>query len=76
MIVPAAIDFQAQHDWPAVRQRCHDLARQTRAEFTALTGLERISPDSPERFGQMFAARPPEVEAELLQRLLYERHRI
>jgi isopenicillin-N epimerase len=76
MIVPAAIDFQAQHDWPAVRQRCHDLARRTRAEINAVTGLDPICPDSPEWLMQMFAARPPEVEAELLQRRLHERHRI
>jgi isopenicillin-N epimerase len=25
LAVPAAIDFQAEHDWPAVRRRCHDL---------------------------------------------------
>ncbi len=74
--VPAAIDFQAQHDWPAVRQRCHDLASRTRAEINAVTGLDPICPDSPEWFMQMFAARLPEVEVELLQRRLYERYRI
>ena len=25
LAVPAAIDFQAEHDWPAVRERCHEL---------------------------------------------------
>jgi isopenicillin-N epimerase len=74
--VPAAIDFQAQHDWTAVRQRCHDLASRTRAEINAVTGLDPICPDSPEWFMQMFAARLPEVEVELLQRRLYERYRI
>ena len=74
--VPAAIDFQAQHDWPTVRQRCHDLASRTRAEINAVTGLDPICPDSPEWFMQMFAARLPEVEVELLQRRLYERYRI
>ena len=74
--VPAAIDFQAQHDWPAVRQRCHDLASRTRGEINAVTGLDPICPDSPEWFMQMFAARLPEVEVELLQRRLYERYRI
>jgi isopenicillin-N epimerase len=74
--VPAAIDFQAQHDWPAVRQRCHDLASRTRAEINAVTGLDPICPDSPEWFMQMFAARLPEVEVELLQRRLYQRYRV
>ncbi len=74
--VPAAIDFQAQHDWPAVRQHCHDLASRTRAEINAVTGLDPICPDSPEWFMQMFAARLPEVEVELLQRRLYQRYRV
>jgi hypothetical protein len=38
--------------------------------------MDPICPDSPEWLMQMFAARPPEVEAELLQRRLHERHRI
>ena len=25
LAVPAAIDFQAEHDWPTVRRRCHEL---------------------------------------------------
>jgi hypothetical protein len=36
MIVPAAIDFHSQHDWPAARQRCHDLAARARADARAL----------------------------------------
>ena len=33
LAVPAAIDFQAEHDWPTVRRRCHELlaARELRA---------------------------------------------
>jgi len=76
MIVPAAIDFQAQHDWLAVRQRCHDLASRTRAEINAVTGMDPICPDSLDWYVPMFAARLPEVEVELLQRRLYQRHRI
>jgi len=76
MIVPAAIDFQPQHDWPAARQRCHDLAARARAGINALTALDPICPDSLDWSVQMFAARLPEVEVELLQRRLYERYRI
>jgi isopenicillin-N epimerase len=36
--VPAAIQFQAEHDWPAVRQQCHTLLSATLARLTAITG--------------------------------------
>ena len=28
--VPAAIQFQAEHDWPRVRAECHELLREAR----------------------------------------------
>jgi isopenicillin-N epimerase len=75
--VPAAIDFQASHDWTAVRQRCHNLASTTRRQIESLTGLEAICPDSPEWFAQMFAARlPPNVDLEALKKRLYEDYHI
>ncbi len=42
--VPAAIRFQAEHDWDAVRRRCHGLAAETRRRIDALTGLPPIWP--------------------------------
>ncbi len=51
--VPAAIEFQREHDWPAVRAACHRLAVQTRERIGALTGLPPISPETPEWWGQM-----------------------
>jgi isopenicillin-N epimerase len=74
--VPTAIAFQAEHDWSAVRERCHRLAAETRRRILTLTGLAPICPDSPDWFAQMFAARLPPVEAELFQRRLYEKYRI
>jgi isopenicillin-N epimerase len=75
--VPAAIEFQAQHDWPAVRHLCHALASQTRARINTLTGLPAICPDSPEWYGQMFAARlPAEVDTDDLKARLYDAYHI
>ena len=55
LAVPAAIDFQAEHDWPQVRAECHKLLRYARQAIGELTGLEPICPDSPEWYAQMAA---------------------
>jgi isopenicillin-N epimerase len=74
--VPAAIRFQQEHAWDAVRARCHTLAVETRREINALTGLQPICPEEGGWFGQMFAARLPELDVEELHRRLLEEHRI
>lgn len=75
--VPAAIEFQAQHDWAAVRKCSHDLAAETRRQIESLTGLAPICPDSPAWFAQMFTARlPQEIDPPALQKELYEKYRI
>lgn len=75
LAVPAAIDFQRQHDWDSVRARCHRLASQTRTRIINLTGLEPIYTD-PEAFVQMFAARLPPLDPWTLQQRLYDEHHI
>jgi isopenicillin-N epimerase len=75
--VPAAIDFQVQHDWAAVRKGCHELAAAARRQIERLTGLAPICPDTPAWFAQMFSARlPQEIDPLALQRDLYEKYRI
>ena len=66
--VPAAIDFQAEHDWPTVRTRCHDLL----AAFRDDCGLEPLT----DQFVQMLGFRLPVEDGTAFQRLLYERDRI
>jgi isopenicillin-N epimerase len=74
--VPAAIEFMAEHDWPAVRRRCHALAIETRARLDALTGLEPICPASEQWLGQFFAARLPDLDTALLAQRLGEEYGI
>jgi isopenicillin-N epimerase len=76
LAVPAAIDWQHDHDWNAVRDRCHELARTARDQLAELTGLEPLTPDNREHFVQMVAARLPDVDTDALQRRLYDDHRI
>jgi isopenicillin-N epimerase len=74
--VPAAIDYQAAHDWPAVRARCHALASECRRRLSELTGLPPICPDSPDWFAQMIASPLPSLDGEELKRRLYDEFRI
>ena len=70
--VPAAIDFQADHDWNAVRERCRGLAERARTEIAALTGVE---PQPPQGL-QMVSVPLPDCDPAQLQRRLYDEHRI
>jgi len=74
--VPAAIQFQADHDWRRVRAECHGLLREARRRIEELTGLPPICPDSPEWCAQMAAFPLPACDAAALQRRLYEEYRV
>jgi isopenicillin-N epimerase len=66
LAVPAAIDFQAEHDWPSVRRRCHELL--AAHEF----GLEPLT----DEFVQMRGFRIDHPDPAALKQRLYDEHRI
>lgn len=75
LAVPAAIEFQAAHDWDTVRERCHALCMETSARVTALTGLPAISPQ--DSYAQMVAMPVPRtLTATALKTRLYDDYRI
>ncbi|MEA3350136.1 MAG: aminotransferase class V-fold PLP-dependent enzyme, partial [Chloroflexota bacterium] len=74
--VPAAIEYQRQHQWEQVQERCHHLAQAARRRINALTGLPPICPDNAGWFRQMFTARLPNVEVKELQQRLYNQYNI
>jgi isopenicillin-N epimerase len=74
--VLAAIEFQAEHDWPRVRAECHELLREVRRRVVELTGVPLICPDSPEWYAQMAAFPLPACDAAVLQRQLYDKYRV
>ncbi|HEU4798213.1 MAG TPA: aminotransferase class V-fold PLP-dependent enzyme [bacterium] len=76
LAVPAAIGFQRDHQWEAVREDCHTLAREVRERITGLTGLPPLSPDSPDWYAQMVSLPLPASDARRLQRRLLEEHGI
>lgn len=76
--VPAAIQFQAEHVWPAVRQQCHTLLSETLAHLTQITGETTPYPNrAPRLFHQMAVAPlPARTDAPALKQRLYSAHRI
>lgn len=82
LAVPAAIDFQRRHGWPARRERCHAMAMDLQRRVLARNGLAAIGRDAgyAQDFAQMVAIPvrlPPAPEAaEGLRRRLFEQHRI
>lgn len=73
LAVPAAIAFQEEHDWPAVRERCYEMVRSVRDRVAGVTGLPPICPDNGEWFRQL-ASMPVRTSdpLELKRRLLEE----
>lgn len=74
LAVPDAIAFQAAHDWPAVRARCHALAAEARRALGERFGLAPIGDDA--SFVQMVAIPVPHREAEALRARLFDESRI
>ena len=80
LATPAAIRFQEERDWLAVRARCHELAKEALRQVVALTGAEPLSPE-PEPGGfpwfvQMVACPLPPVDAKLLKRRMVDEDRV
>jgi len=74
--VPAAIEFQNQHDWDKVRAACHELVSDAEARIRELTGLPSLYADD-SWFAQMVAARlPADTDILALKQYLYDGHHI
>jgi isopenicillin-N epimerase len=75
--VPAAIDFQKRHNWPAVIERCHKMAREAMLRICDLTSLSPLYPVDAGLFRQLVAAPlPVSADPRILQARLYEEYRI
>jgi isopenicillin-N epimerase len=76
LTVPAAIEFQREHDWVSVRAECHKLLASFLIRLQEMTGLPGLYPDDT-WYSQMAAAPlPSEVDVAVLQSRLYEEHRV
>ena len=73
LAVPAAIRYQRERGWPAVRRLCHELASWVRRAILDQFGLEPLTPEGDEWYAQMVAVPlPPCDTAQVKQRLLDE----
>jgi isopenicillin-N epimerase len=59
LAAPAAIAFQAEHDWDSVRAQCRELALHAQTEVTRLTGVPPYH-STPEWAGQVVCAQLPQ----------------
>jgi isopenicillin-N epimerase len=71
--VPSAIEFQQAHDWDTVRQRCHELAAETRRRINALTGEPALCPDSSQFFSQMASVYLPARAVDAISKMTQEK---
>ncbi len=70
--VPAAIDFQAQHNWPQIRQQCHLLLKDILSRISQLTSLPPFYPDDSYYHQMAVAPLPPIADLKAFKTQLYE----
>ncbi len=73
LTVPAAIDYQRDHQWDRVRAACHALADAAQRELCAHYGLQPLSRD---QFAQMVTVPLPACDGAAVQKQLYDEYRI
>jgi isopenicillin-N epimerase len=76
LTVPAAIEYQQQHNWEEVRAACHTLAQITHTRIHALLETEPIYPNSSEWFMQMVHMTVPDCDIQAVKARLYDEFRI
>jgi isopenicillin-N epimerase len=70
--VGRGIDFQREHRWPEVRERCFDMLRTFRARMHARFATQPISPDTPDWYQQLAVITlPASAPADLHDRLFH-----
>ncbi len=75
--LPAAIEFQAAHNWSDVQEKCHALLAQALGRMNRLTGLEPIYTDDENFYHQMaIASIPIQKDIDAFKSQLYDRFHI
>ena len=75
--VPDAIYYQQEHNWPHVRERCHQMAASTLSTISEWTGIAPLYTPESDWFGQMVACPLPTfIDIVSLKQQLYDIFRI
>ena len=75
LAVPAAIAFEAEHDWESVRRGCHALLQRAAAGIRNLTGQAPLW-TSDRWYGQLASFPLPPCDPETLSRRLRDEYRV
>ena len=73
LTVPAALDYQAEHNWRAVTAKCHQLAALAQ---TLLCQHYRLKPLSENQFAQMVTIPLPDCDVDAVRQRLLAEYRI
>lgn len=77
LTTPAALDFMTEHNWPAVRERCHAMALATKQTLEQHFDTEAICPETFEWFSQLCPIRlPDKTDMPKLAQILREQYQI
>lgn len=76
LAVPAAIQFMQEHDWDAVRRKCHNLLGQAVERICDLTNMPPLYPLDSDFYGQMGIAPLPSSDLTVLKGHLYSEYKI
>jgi isopenicillin-N epimerase len=77
LTLPAAIEFQTQHQWPEVRERCHRLLETGLERAAELTGLSALYPCQGRFYEQMAVFELPHIrDLTAFNNRLYQHHHI
>jgi isopenicillin-N epimerase len=77
LAVPDAIAFQQEHNWPNVRNRCHELLNEARQRVAAVSGAVPVAPEGTQWYAQMSSFLLPEgIDGAELKRRLYDEYSV
>jgi len=76
LAVPAAIDFQKEHNWNTVKKSCRELNRRTRDRAYKIIHTDPICPNTEEWLGQMASVEVDVNNEQALKDTLLETYKI
>lgn len=76
LAVPRAIEFQTEHGWPRIRQRCHERLATLRTRLHDALDEPMLYPNEGDWFSQMALITVPAMDARALEQRLLHIHGI